>query len=470
MSVLCRVARKASGEHCFSVRSIVGSRSPITTESTSDKKVSQEPATKEDVQRASSITSSSFAETNPAPAQGAQRRGGHVKCPHCGFVNPDSAFLCNCGYDFQKRTVVGSGEIPGGGLPSVGQQTYAQLKEQKKKRSWWSWKIDEADLQNQVENYDTLKITESYRGISVLIVIAGLALTLVLSLSGIYGDPAATLSGIIVMIVVYLPVLFFTYKGHRWAIVLLMALWTFGKGYELYVIGQSGSHSHSSGMVFFWWLLITPYFWKALKVENERRKLAETPSQMQRQPHRYQEQSDQQSISSSSQALGSGPSVVLPPIASKKNVAEQPQSYGPSPSRQQLPFAKWQRIVIGVLIGLVALLVLDALFQFRPADSAASRPTDSPTETPSTIAPLNGPAPSPPLARRPEERLENEKQYAENMRQLEARFEAWRQEDADLARQEALKRTKKMPILPRQEALKRADELRKFEASLGIKQ
>jgi len=139
--------------------------------------------------------------------------------------------------------------------------------EKSKKKSRWSWKIDDADLKNQVENYKTLKITESYRGISVLIISVLLGLSLILSFVGVYSDPSTIFWGLII----YLPIIFFVYKGHRWAIITLIVLWTFEKGYQLYEIGQSGSGSGIWPII--WWLIVMPYFWKALKVENERRKL-----------------------------------------------------------------------------------------------------------------------------------------------------------------------------------------------------
>lgn len=137
--------------------------------------------------------------------------------------------------------------------------------EKPNKKSSWSWKIEEEDLKNQVENYETLKITESYRGISVLIISALLGLSLILSFAGMYADPTTIFLGLII----YLPIIFFVYKGHRWAIIALILLWTFEKVYSLYEVGQSGSGI----MPIIWWLIIMPYFWKALKVENERRKL-----------------------------------------------------------------------------------------------------------------------------------------------------------------------------------------------------
>ncbi|MBU1104510.1 zinc ribbon domain-containing protein [Candidatus Parcubacteria bacterium] len=136
-----------------------------------------------------------------------------------------------------------------------------------KKKSFWFWKIDEDDLKKQVENYQTLKITRSYRGMSFLIISALLGFSLLLSFFGAYVDPTAMIWGILI----YLPILFFVFKGRRWAIVLLMIMWTFEKGYNLYEIGQGGGGSVIMPII--WWLIVMPYFWKALVVENKRRKL-----------------------------------------------------------------------------------------------------------------------------------------------------------------------------------------------------
>lgn len=153
------------------------------------------------------------------------------------------------GYDFNKT------------------KTNKNEEEVKKGGNSWSWKIAEADLKNQVENYNTLKISESYRGISVLIISVLLGFSAVLAFLGVYADMATMIWGI----VFYLPVIFFVYKGQRWAIVLLMVMWTLERGYQLYEIGQGGNGSGIMPII--WWLIIMPYFWKALKVENEKRKL-----------------------------------------------------------------------------------------------------------------------------------------------------------------------------------------------------
>ena len=49
--------------------------------------------------------------------------------------------------------------------------------------SIFSWKISEEEMKNQVGNYDSLKITQSYRGISALLVLGSMILT-VLVVSG----------------------------------------------------------------------------------------------------------------------------------------------------------------------------------------------------------------------------------------------------------------------------------------------
>jgi len=133
-----------------------------------------------------------------------------------------------------------------------------------KKTSMWSWKMSPEEREEQVRKYSTLKITESYRGIAVLFVGALLLLSLVISFFGIYFSP----SDIIVGLVIYAPILFFVYKGHRWAIIVLMIFWTIEKIYTLYLSTQSGGTPITSIL---WWLILMPYLFKALQVENARK-------------------------------------------------------------------------------------------------------------------------------------------------------------------------------------------------------
>jgi hypothetical protein len=130
------------------------------------------------------------------------------------------------------------------------------------KSSFWSWKLDTEELESQVANYGSLKITQSYRGISVLIFIVLLGFSFVLSFLGLYATPEIMLYSL----VVYAPVLFFFYRGYRWAIISLILLWTLEKGSAVY-------ESNGQGFLiqFLWWLGVMSYMVKALKVENTRR-------------------------------------------------------------------------------------------------------------------------------------------------------------------------------------------------------
>lgn len=143
--------------------------------------------------------------------------------------------------------------------------------EKKEKVTSWSWKLSPEELKEQVEDYNTLKITQSYRGVSVLIVGALLLLGFVLSYFGAY----TSMSDMFLSLIIYVPVLFFVYKGHRWAIISLFVLWTIEKIYTLYLAAESGGFVFGS---IIWWLIVAPYIYKALLVENARRKSIQNPA------------------------------------------------------------------------------------------------------------------------------------------------------------------------------------------------
>lgn len=132
------------------------------------------------------------------------------------------------------------------------------------KSSIWSWKMTPEERKEQVDNYSTLKITKSYRGISVLFISVFLLLGLALSFFGVYSTP----EDVILSSFIYVPVLFFVYKGHRWAIITLLILWTIEKIYTLYLSAEGGGWALGS---IIWWLIVSPFMFKALMVENERR-------------------------------------------------------------------------------------------------------------------------------------------------------------------------------------------------------
>ncbi|MES2930497.1 MAG: hypothetical protein V4665_01805 [Patescibacteria group bacterium] len=130
-----------------------------------------------------------------------------------------------------------------------------------------SWNLDPEELKNQVDNYSTLSIWKSYRK-QIVLIVAFLALLtlLVLVFAGDMFEGFVTMSDFLYGLILYIPVLFFVYKGHRWAIIALMILWTFEQGYKL-ILGGGGVVAP-----LIYWYLIFSASHKALQIENARRR------------------------------------------------------------------------------------------------------------------------------------------------------------------------------------------------------
>ena len=147
-----------------------------------------------------------------------------------------------------------------------------ETKEEKTKRqknSIWGWKISDEEIKNQVDNYDKLTITKSVRGNAL---IAGLVLTIISSIViflGLAGDEDAGYA--FLGVIIYAIFLIFIYRGHRWAMVAFMIMYTIDLSYNLY-----NAYAYGNGSIWpiIWWFIIIPFFWKALKVENERKRIA----------------------------------------------------------------------------------------------------------------------------------------------------------------------------------------------------
>lgn len=131
--------------------------------------------------------------------------------------------------------------------------------------SIFSWKINEGEMKTQVENYDRLKITESYKGISTLLILGSMILTAIL---GKLENVSYDIYGAII----YLPLAFFIWKGRKWAMIAIMILWTFEKGYQLY----STAGELSPVVPIIWWVIFMFYFVNAFKVELARKNAINT--------------------------------------------------------------------------------------------------------------------------------------------------------------------------------------------------
>lgn len=130
---------------------------------------------------------------------------------------------------------------------------------------WWKINISDEDLKDQVEQYNILKITQSARGISFLVLIFSCIITLLFI---IFSDlkVVAILETIIFFIFGLL-----IYKGYKGAIITVMLLWTIEKLYLAYEsIFVSNNISGVQHVI--WWALCMRIFYIALKIEQLRKR------------------------------------------------------------------------------------------------------------------------------------------------------------------------------------------------------
>ena len=143
------------------------------------------------------------------------------------------------------------------------------------KKSFWSsllwWKTNPEELEFEVNNYKTLNIAHSFRGLSFLCLIfvgvVNLFFNYYAKVDYFWFDS---------FIMVYLG--YFIWRGHKWAIILAMLVWTYDKGDILFnaMAGNSYGQIHmtaSNGFIqIIWWAFFMQIFYKAYKVECLRRK------------------------------------------------------------------------------------------------------------------------------------------------------------------------------------------------------
>lgn len=129
--------------------------------------------------------------------------------------------------------------------------------------SLWNWSMGKEELQLQVEQYDSLGWSKSYRKISVVLLMFSVVITTLLIIFADFSSAG------FIDVAVFLLLAFFVYRGGRVPVVLAMIWWTLEKGYQLIQIG-SNPNSGSAIVPIFWWLIYMGFFWKAYKVERER--------------------------------------------------------------------------------------------------------------------------------------------------------------------------------------------------------
>lgn len=179
-------------------------------------------------------------------------------CKYCGKEIPDNSKFCiSCGKsisgeDFQQQL----------NDSKVISQPLVNNNSDKTKNnailSFLGWQISEIDLRRQVTEYNTLKITQSSRGISSLLILFSSVITVIMAItetidySAIYG------------LIIYLPLAYCIYSGYKWAMITMIVFWTLEKGYDLF--------SGGGIMALVWWAIFIGAFYKAYKVEEYRSK------------------------------------------------------------------------------------------------------------------------------------------------------------------------------------------------------
>ena len=117
------------------------------------------------------------------------------------------------------------------------------------------WRVDGEELKKHVDGYNTLGLWKSARGVSFLLTLLTLVITVIFSLD-MYGVIDAALLVIFVL---------FIYRGHKWAAIAAMILWTIEKIYAMTLPDRG-----SSFMWIIWWAIYMHAFFLAYKVEKAR--------------------------------------------------------------------------------------------------------------------------------------------------------------------------------------------------------
>ena len=129
------------------------------------------------------------------------------------------------------------------------------------------WRIDEDQLERQVREYKTLKLWQSMRGISVLLLLLSTALTVLFASINFAGFDASAFVDAGLMLGVAL----FIYFGHRWAMIAAMMLWTLEKAFGVIDSGGMGLI-----MSVVWWAAYMHALFFAFRIEQARRRAPTT--------------------------------------------------------------------------------------------------------------------------------------------------------------------------------------------------
>jgi len=134
--------------------------------------------------------------------------------------------------------------------------------------SFFWWKIDKEEVKKEAEDYESLKILDSAKGIASLLLIGSLILTVFVSFFGVLPVEDAIFG-----VIVYLPIIFFVYKGNRLAIIVMMIFWTIERFVSPFIAASTNFEFYRLMISLVWWAAVMAPLYSAFRVEQLRKKI-----------------------------------------------------------------------------------------------------------------------------------------------------------------------------------------------------
>lgn len=130
------------------------------------------------------------------------------------------------------------------------------------------WNIEKDELDKQVNQYYRLKLHQSYRGISTLLLSFGLLFNVILQVVLNTSFQVLAIEVAFASLLIY-----FIYRGHRWAMGLFILSFTVNLLITSFERVLAGSFSVSSTIILVGvWVIVVATVAKAIRVENHKRK------------------------------------------------------------------------------------------------------------------------------------------------------------------------------------------------------
>lgn len=180
-------------------------------------------------------------------------------CSNCGTrLSGDEKFCSKCGKLLKVPAV------------SIKESQKPEIKK-RKNGLFYAFTISNEELNRQIVNYNTLPISESSRGKAVITIaiLLGLGAAIVIGWNLLSSsDAPLSYSDEFWSLLIYIPLLYFVYRGHLWAIIGLGAYYTIDKIATTFLF--TSTH-FNIGAIIFWLIGIGP-IWVAFRVERAHRR------------------------------------------------------------------------------------------------------------------------------------------------------------------------------------------------------